>query len=129
VVNAVQPWLADENENFVRRLTKTFADFTYNIPPGATDLIVEIRAATTWWTEIAAFDNIRITAGPAGAPQPTVSVTRQGADLVITFTGGSLERTTALDGSAQWTTVPTTDGTYTITPAQQATREYFRAKQ
>jgi len=63
VVNAVQPWLADQRDSFVRRLTKQFADFTYDIPAGATDLIVEIRCSTTWWTEIAAFDNIRITEG------------------------------------------------------------------
>jgi hypothetical protein len=42
VVNAVQPGLADQKENFVRRLTKHFADFTYDVPPGATDLVVEV---------------------------------------------------------------------------------------
>ena len=60
VQDAVQPWLADEMDNFVRRLTRRFADFTYEIPAGATQLIVEFRAATSWWTEIAAIDNVRI---------------------------------------------------------------------
>ncbi|MBM3822694.1 MAG: hypothetical protein FJ404_07410 [Verrucomicrobia bacterium] len=64
VANAVQPWLADEKEKFSRKLTKQFADFTFDVPAGATDLIVEVRAATTWWTEIAAVDNIRIHSGP-----------------------------------------------------------------
>ncbi len=57
------------------RLGLTFKDVTYDIPAGATDLIVEVRALSTWWNEIFAFDNIRITAGdlpPAGTPgQPT----------------------------------------------------------
>src|SRR4029450_13415725 len=48
VQDAVQPWMADQNENFVRRLTRQFADFTYDIPPSATQLVVEFRVATTW---------------------------------------------------------------------------------
>ncbi len=61
VQDAVQPWMADERANFVRRLTRRFTDFTYDVPAGATQLIVEFRAATTWWTEIVALDNVRIT--------------------------------------------------------------------
>ena len=41
-------------------------DITYRIPDGATDLVIRIDALTTWWNEIVAFDNIRVTSG--GAP-------------------------------------------------------------
>jgi hypothetical protein len=77
VQNAIQPWLADQQDNFVRRLTRRFADFTYDIPEGATQLVVEFRVATTWWTEIAAIDNVRIS--QAGA---TPSLTLQSAAAV-----------------------------------------------
>ncbi|MGE3309699.1 MAG: PA14 domain-containing protein [Limisphaerales bacterium] len=72
VQNAIQPWLADANDQFSRRLTRTFADFTYSVPATARNLIVEIRAATSWWTEIVAIDNIRVLAGEAAnTGQPT----------------------------------------------------------
>ena len=59
-----QPWLADRLHGNQRRLTREFADFTYNIPATATDLIVQFVAGSTWWNEILAFDNVRITEGP-----------------------------------------------------------------
>ena len=59
-----QPWLADRLHGNQRRLTREFADFTYNIPADATDLIVQFEAGSTWWNEILAFDNVRITEGP-----------------------------------------------------------------
>jgi hypothetical protein len=129
VANAVQPWLADEMANFNRRLTKQFADFTYDIPPGATDLVVEIRAATSWWTEIAAFDNIRITAGTVSSEMPTIGISKQGTDIVLSLANGVLERTLSLDAPIQWQEVPTTGGTLTIPAAQLGSRAFFRAKQ
>ena len=129
VQNAIQPWLADQDENYVRRLTKEFKDFSYKVPTNSTDLVVEIRAATSWWTEIAAFDDIRITAGAdtAGGPDPTLSIAKNGVNVVVTFANGTLERSAALGTAAQWTTVTAT-GTHTIVPAQQTGREYFRVR-
>lgn len=97
VADRVQPWLADEKENFVRRLTRQFADFTYDVPAGATDLVVQIRAQTTWWTEIAAFDNIRITEG-AIVTQPVFDPpTITGGNVRISWTGsGRLQESTTL---------------------------------
>lgn len=70
VQNAIQPWLADANDQFQRRLTREFADFSYAIPETARNLVVEIRAATTWWTETLAIDNVRITAGDLAGGNP-----------------------------------------------------------
>lgn len=125
VVNAIQPWLADEKENYSRRLTKQFADFTYDIPAGATDLIVEIRAATTWWTEIAAFDNIRITAGTVTQTPPNLSIARNGANVQITF-DGVLESRTAVDNGT-WTVVPGS-GSVTIQANQLGGAQFYRAR-
>jgi hypothetical protein len=127
VANAVQPWLADQDENFVRRLTKEFKDFTYKVPTNATDLVVEIRVATTWWTEIAAFDDIRITAGAAssGGLDPTISIAKNAANVVVTFANGTLQQSAALGTAAQWTDVTAT-GTHTVAPAQQGGAAFFR---
>lgn len=127
VQNAIQPWLADQDENFTRRLTKEFKDFTYNVPTNSTDLVVEIRAATTWWTEIAAFDDIRITAGAGstGGPDPTISIEKNAANIVVTFANGTLQQSAALGTAAQWTDVTAT-GTHTVAPAQQGGAAFFR---
>jgi hypothetical protein len=128
VANAIQPWLADQDENFVRRLTKEFKDFTYKVPTNSTDLVVEIRAATTWWTEIAAFDDIRITAGAdTGGGDPTLSIAKSGANVIVTFANGTLERSATLGATAQWANVSAT-GTYTIAPAEQGNAAFFRVR-
>ncbi|MSU36224.1 MAG: hypothetical protein EXS36_14230 [Pedosphaera sp.] len=44
VESGVQPWLADDLDGNQRRLTREFADFTYNVRATATDLIVDITA-------------------------------------------------------------------------------------
>jgi len=71
VQNAIQPWLADANDQFQRRLTRQFADFTYSIPETAKNLVIEVRVASTWWTETLGVDNIRVTAGEASSGQPS----------------------------------------------------------
>jgi hypothetical protein len=128
VQDAVQPWLADQRESFSRRLTRQFADFTYNIPPGATDLVIKIDALTSWWTEILAIDNIRITAGSGGTSTntPTVAISRNGGNLEIAFTG-TLESTTNLPGG--WSAVPgATTNLLVLPPASQTNRVFYRAR-
>jgi len=119
VANATQPWMADQKENFIRRLTKQFADFTYDVPAGATDLIVEIRSATTWWTEIAAFDNIRISAGSITLPMGAIAVMANGDNLNLTWTGGTapylVQAKLELDDPT-WVDLQTVAGTSTSLP-------------
>ena len=114
------------------RLGLSFKDVTYNVPPGATDLVIEMRAATTFWNEIAAFDNIRVTAGAAGGTgTPTISIAKQGANPVITFSNGTLQRTTDIkspSSATQWTDV-TASGTYSVIPGDQGARAFFRVRQ
>jgi hypothetical protein len=107
VQDAIQPWMADQMENYVRRLTRQFTDFTYDIPAGAANLIVEMRVATTWWTEIAAFDNIRITEG-AIIEQPRFDPpTLTGGNVRIAWTGsGRLQESTNLSSWSVLTNAP-----------------------
>jgi hypothetical protein len=50
---------------------------------------VEFRAATTWWTEIVAFDNVRITSGAVAEVMSLNKPTQSGSNLVLTWTGGT----------------------------------------
>ena len=124
VENGVQPWLADQKENFVRRLTRQFADFEYDIPAGATQLIIEFRALTTWWNEIAAFDNVRITSGSAAARPRFDLPTIVDGKVRISWTGvGRLQESANL---TSWTDVPGNPSSpYTVPPGNNALK-FFR---
>jgi len=107
------------------RLGLGFQDVTYDIPAGATDLVIEFRAATTWWNEIVAFDNVRITAAGTAPPPPAspLSIKLVGNKVEVTFTGGVLASATSLPGS--WVDVATTSP-YTVTLGAQAGAQFFR---
>jgi hypothetical protein len=87
-------------------------------------LIVEFRAATTWWNEICAFDNVRITAGLA--PPPTVSINHSAGKVQVSFTG-VLQSATKVEG-------PYTDvagnpaSPYMVTPASGTPTLFLRAR-
>jgi hypothetical protein len=65
--------------------------------------------------------------GGTGGDQPTVTVTRQGADLVITWTnGGTLQASPAVAGpAANWQDVDS-DGSHTVSPTGAA--RFFRVR-
>jgi hypothetical protein len=123
VENGVQPWLADQKENFVRRLTRNFADFQYDIPTNATQLVIEFRAATTWWNELAAFDNVRISAASTAPPPPQLSIKLVGNKVEVTFSG-VLQTATSIPGT--WTDVPNPTNPYIVTLGSQAGAQFFR---
>jgi hypothetical protein len=111
-----------------RILSYTFQDFTYDIPPGATQLVVKIEAMSTFYNEMMGFDNIRVTAGTVagGGDKPTLSVARNGDSVQISFTG-TLETTASLPGT--WTAVPGNPSSpLTITKAQQTGSAFYRAR-
>lgn len=107
------------------RLGLQFQDVTYDIPAGATDLVIQLRAASTWWNEIFAFDNIRVTAGAAANP-PQLSV-KAGANgnVELTFEG-VLEARSAVNTGA-WSAVPGTSP-LTIQKAQLGNAMFYRAR-
>jgi hypothetical protein len=119
-------YFVDTAHNNTHRLNLTFQDATYDIPAGATDLVIEFRAATTFWNEIVGFDNVRITSGTGGGGAPTVGIARNGTDLQVTFTG-TLESAPAITGP--WTAVPGASSPLVLKPAQLTTAAFYRAKQ
>ena len=118
-------YFVDTTHANAHRLSLNFQDVTYDVPAGATDLIIEFRAATTWWNEIVAFDNVRITAAGTAPPPPAspLSIKLVGNKVEVTFTGGVLASATSLPGS--WVDVATTSP-YTVTLGAQAGAQFFR---
>lgn len=110
------------------RLGLRFQDVSYAVPAGATQLIVEVRAATTWWNEIVAFDNLRVTAGSASASPATLTSSKVVAGkLELTWTGGqppfTVQSAPVLGGA--WTTV-TTGNERTASVPITGTAGFFR---
>src|SRR5439155_22942155 len=88
------------------RLGLSFQDVTYDIPAGATDLVIEFQAATTYWNEIIAFDNVRVTEGIA--VQPTLSAGAAAGNSVAiacpaSAAGFVLQSSPTLGSTANWT--------------------------
>lgn len=76
------------------------------------------------------WDNAVIKGFAAAAPQ--LSVSRTGADIVISWTGsGTLQSADALGNTSTWTDVSPapTGNSYTITAAAQATQKFYRLRQ
>lgn len=120
--SAAVKYFADIDHGNVPRLGLEFQDVTYDVPAGATTLVLEIRAFTTWWNEIVGIDHIRITAG-ARTP-PTLAITRDGTDIVLTFTG-RLQSAPAVTGP--WTDVPGNPSSPLRIPrANQTAVQFFR---
>ena len=115
-------YFADIDHGNQPQLRLEFQDVTYDVPAGATTLVLEIRAFTTWWNEIVGIDNIRITAG-ARTP-PTLAISRDGTDIVLTFTG-RLQSAPAVTGP--WTDVPGNPSSPLRIPrANQTAVQFFR---
>jgi hypothetical protein len=125
-------YFVDTKNGNINRLGLKFIDCTYNVPDGATQLAVEIRAKTTWWNEIVAFDNIRIIAGES-APPPLIqlSASLAGANLNLSWTGGTppfVLQTKANLQQTNWLDLLTTsDRTYSAPTTNTA--QFFRLKQ
>jgi hypothetical protein len=107
------------------RLGLKFQDVTYNIPGTPSKIGIRIEAVTTWWNEIVAFDNIRVTSGEIVVAKPTLSVKLSGTDLVLDFTG-TLQSATSITGP--WADVANAKSPYTIVKASQTGMLFLRAK-
>jgi hypothetical protein len=100
-----------------------FRDVTYPIPVGATDLAIRFEGNSTFFNEVMAWDNVRITA--AGADPPTISISRSGANVVVTFTG-VLQSSATVNGT--YTDVIGAVSPFAIPPASQGTQQFYRAR-
>lgn len=106
------------------RLGLAFKDVTYDIPADATDLVVEVRTVSTWWNEIFAFDNIRITAGAATPPNLRITP-KTGGSVEIAYEG-TLESRSAVNTGA-WTAVSGTSP-LVLQKAQLGAATFYRAR-
>lgn len=84
-------YFIDVQNGLINRLGLEFQDVTYDVPAGATELVIELRSFTTWWNEIVGFDDIRITSGAiASDPLTITGISRAGAGaLDVVCTGGT----------------------------------------
>jgi hypothetical protein len=108
------------------KLGLRFQDVTYDVPAGATDLVIEVRGLTTWWNEIVGFDNLRLTQATGGPVTPTIAISKSGGTASITFTG-TLQKANKLPAATtDWTDV---QGSSPYTVPTTGTAGFFRAKQ
>jgi len=112
--------------DYTKKVGIVAKDFTYDIPAGATKLVVRFEANSTFWNEIMAFDNIRIHTGDLAAPRPLISIKRDADKVVIEF-GGVLQSAAAVTGP--WTDVAgNPKSPYTIVKGSQAPTQFLRAR-
>jgi hypothetical protein len=116
------------NDKFITdgttRLGIGFQDVTYDLPAGATQLVVRFECLTTWWNEIVALDFVRITAG-AVSVDPFISVERSGTDILINYSG-TLQVADEVTGP--FTDVATgVDQQLTLQPDPQVPHRFYRA--
>ncbi|MFO1497389.1 MAG: hypothetical protein U1G07_03160 [Verrucomicrobiota bacterium] len=123
--DASEKFFRNLNGDGPRRLGYTFQDFTYDLPAGSSQLVLRIQAMSTFFNEMLGFDNIRITSGSSSGGA-TISISRSGADLQLTFTG-TLETAGAVNGP--WTAVPGNPASPLVIPkAQQTGTAFYRVR-
>jgi hypothetical protein len=107
------------------RLNLNFQDITYPIPAGTSTINLRIESTTTWWNEIVGIDNIRITSGELQTVEPTLSIAREGDNIVVSWTG-ILQ--SAADINGPWEDVADdTNSPIVITPDDQLPMQFGRA--
>jgi hypothetical protein len=116
--NDATKYFVDMTHGGTTQLGLMFQDFTYDVPPGATDLIVEIRSFTSWWNEIVAFDNIRVTAGALAEDLSLGALQITDTTVELTWTGGQspfvIQHTPGFP--AAWSNVLTNNGNSASVP-------------
>ena len=94
--------------DYSKRIGVVARDLTYDIPDGGTDLVVRFEGLCTFWNEIMAFDNVRITSGEIALSPPniTYAVDASGNNVTLTWVGTAFDLETTANLPAGWSTVP-----------------------
>ena len=95
-----------ETKDYSKRVGIVAKDITYDIPSDATKLVVRFESNSTFWNEIVAFDNIRITSGDIVAKPPTIAFAKTGDDLTLTWEGSTYTLETTGTLPSGWTVIP-----------------------
>ena len=107
------------------RLNLNFQDVTYAIPAGTSTINLRIESTTTWWNEIVGIDNIRITSGELQTVEPTISIAREGDNIVVSWTG---VLQSAADINGPWVDVADdSNSPLILTPDDQLPMQFGRA--
>jgi hypothetical protein len=104
-------------------LRGSFRDVTYPLPAGATDLVLQFEANSTFFNEVFAFDNVRITA--RGPDAPELSIRRAGANIELRYTGTLLSSPTV---NGEYTPVANAGNPHVIPPGSQGGQRFFRSR-
>lgn len=108
------------------RLGVVAKDVTYDLPAGATDLVVRFESNSTFWNEIVAFDNVRIHSGDLAPVTPTVAVRRDADKVVVDFVG---VLQSASEAGGTWTDVAgNPKSPYVIEKSAQGTSRLLRSR-
>jgi hypothetical protein len=122
LLGAVQDKLGNGTPlNYILR--GNFRDVTHPLPAGATDLVIQFEANSTFFNEVFAFDNVRITA--LGPDAPELSIRRNGANIEVHYTGTLLSSST-VDGA--YTPVANAGNPHVIPPGSQGGQRFFRSR-
>ncbi len=73
--------------DYTKKISIVARDLTYDIPDGATQLRVRFESNSTFWNEIVAFDNIRITSGDLTPPSAKLTISAADGKVTITYSG------------------------------------------
>src|SRR4030095_2260374 len=73
--------------DYTKRVGIVAKDFTYDIPDGATKLVVRFEGLSTFWNEIMAFENIRITSGDLTPASDKLAISAGDGKVTITYSG------------------------------------------
>jgi hypothetical protein len=104
-------------------LRGNFRDVTYPLPAGATDIVIQFEAHCTFFNEVFAWDNVRITA--RGPDLPELSIHRVGANIEVRYTGTLLSSPTV---EGPYLPVQNAANPYVIPPAGQGRQLFFRSR-
>ncbi len=107
--------------NYVIR--SNFRDVTYPLPAGATDLVIQFEGHCTFFNEVMAWDNVRITA--RGPDAPEISIRRNGANIEVHYTGTLLSSPTV---GGVYMPVANAVKPHVVPPASQNAPLFFRAR-
>jgi len=105
------------------KLGLKFQDVTYDIPGNPSKIGIRIDALTTWWNEVVAFDNIRVTSGDIVAPPAGPATYRIGLNFGANEANGNLASATDAAGvlavkQGNWNALRGQNGTNTTVVAE-----------
>ncbi len=110
--------------DYTKRVGIVAKDFTYDIPDGATKLVVRFEGLCTFWNEIMAFDNIRITSGDLTPPSVKLAITAADGKVTISYSGTLQSSENVASG---YTDVAGAASPYTTTHTDKA--RFYRSRQ